>query len=336
MNPKLLAYARASLPLCAACALEACSPSVGYSGGPVPANPTPTPSSVSPASVASGSPGPTLTLQGTGFVPASMVLWNGMSVPITSTGTTQLTASVPARSLLALGGVALAAQNPAPGGGTTTPLPVHVSGPLRVCVAGGGSNVDNGSIDSDISVDGRYVAFAPFASTLVPTDTNATFDVFVRDTCLGAPAVCVPSAQRVSVASDGTKGNGGSGYTATNPELGVAISGDGRYVAFVSAASNLVLRDTNSVDDVFVRDTCLVAEAGCTPATTLVSVGIGGAPATGYSAHPAISRSGRFVAFASAAPNLVAGDGNGAIAWPLCRLCDRVLEPRAGRHQYRG
>lgn len=273
-------------------------------------NPTPTVSSVTPNSIASGSPDIALTLQGSGFIAASTVLWNGVSLPNTSASSTRLTTTVPASSLLTLGDVSVNVQNLGPGGGTSSPLLVHVGGLLRASVAHDGSAVDGGSIDSAISTDGRYVAFASSASNLVSGDTNAHLDVFVRDTCLGAPPGCVPVTQRVSVASDGTEGNGDSGYTTANTEFGVAISGTGRFVAFVSAATNLIPGDTNGVDDIFVRDTCLGAPTGCTPMTTLASVGLGGLPANGMSASPAISRSGRFIAFGSIASNLVAGDTN--------------------------
>jgi hypothetical protein len=275
-------------------------------------NPVPALTGINPSAIAAGSPDTALVLQGTGFVAASTALWNGTALGTTSSAATQLTVTVPAAHLLTLGDIPVAVSNPPPGGATSAALALHVGGPLRVSVAASGANVDGGSIDSAAGVDGRYVAFASGASNLVSADANVAFDVFVRDTCLGAPADCVPTTLRASVASDGTEGDGPSGYTAANPELGVAISGDGRYVAFVSAATNLVPGDTNGFDDVFVRDTCLGAPTGCAPTTTLVSAGVGGVPATSMSAHPAISRSGRFVAFAGSAPNLVAADGNNA------------------------
>ncbi|MBI5285723.1 MAG: thrombospondin type 3 repeat-containing protein, partial [Chloroflexi bacterium] len=87
----------------------------------------------------------------------------------------------------------------------------------------------------------RYVAFYSWATNLVPGDTNGADDVFVRDRVTGA-------TERVSADSAGTQGNGFS-YSPS-------ISGDGRYVAFYSWATNLVPGDTNGADDVFVRDRC--------------------------------------------------------------------------------
>jgi Tol biopolymer transport system component len=102
--------------------------------------------------------------------------------------------------------------------------------------------------------------------------------------------------QRVSVTSRGRQGNGSS--------FGPALSGDGRFVAFRSRASNLVPGDRNRVQDVFVRDRR-------TGTTTRVSVAVDGSEANGDSGGPAISADGRIVAFWSNASNLVPGDTYG-------------------------
>jgi Tol biopolymer transport system component len=140
-----------------------------------------------------------------------------------------------------------------------------------------------------VSTDGRYVAFASSLNDLVPADTGGpgrSRDVFVRDRIAG-------TTTRVSVATDGRQGN----HESDTP----AISGDGRYVAFVSGASNLVPRDRNKAADVFVHDRAKHE-------TTRVSVSSDGAEGDqGGDAYPAISADGRFVAFASSSTNLAAG-----------------------------
>jgi Tol biopolymer transport system component len=131
-----------------------------------------------------------------------------------------------------------------------------------------------------ISADGRYVAFPSLASNLVHGDRNGVSDVFVKDLRTGV----VRSASR-----------GGDGPSFDPP----ALSADGRFVAFVSSATNLVAGDTNGVDDVFVTDMR-------TGHVSRVSGGNG--PAFG---SPAISADGRYVVFRSEASTLVEGDTNG-------------------------
>jgi hypothetical protein len=141
-----------------------------------------------------------------------------------------------------------------------------------------------------ISADGRFVAFSSKANNLVPNDWNADWDVFVRDAITG-------TLECASLAQNGMTGNSMSGYDAP------AISGDGRYVAFESFASNLVSGDTNSKLDVFVRNLR-------TGFTKRVSVDSAGIEADDPSLSPSISADGRFVAFQSYATNLVTGDTN--------------------------
>ena len=142
-----------------------------------------------------------------------------------------------------------------------------------------------------ISADGRYVTINSGAA-LVADDTNEAYDVFLRDTGTG-------TTSRVSVDSTGTEANGSSDSSAP-----IAISADGRYVTFQSAASNLVAGDTNGEYDVFLRDTV----AGT---TSRVSVDSTGSQANDFSDGSAISADGRYVTFTSFASNLVGGDTNG-------------------------
>ncbi|MEG4967989.1 calcium-binding protein [Microcoleus sp. B6-A1] len=142
-----------------------------------------------------------------------------------------------------------------------------------------------------ISPDGRFVAFASPASNLVPGDTNASNDVFVRDTLAN-------TTTRVSVDSAGNQTFGDS-YSPS-------ISGNGRFVVFDSLASNLVPGDTNNRSDIFVRDTLANT-------TTRVSVNSAGNQANDYSYFSSITPDGRFVVFSSNASNLVPGDTNNNI-----------------------
>lgn len=170
------------------------------------------------------------------------------------------------------------------GGGGSGPVgPVATT--LLVSLVSGEPN--SSSFNSAISATGRHVAFDSIASNLVAGDTNALGDVFVRDTQTRI-------TRRVSLGPAGAQAAGGDSSLP-------AISADGRYVAFASGATNLVPGDGNGQSDVFVRD---VLEG----TTIRVSVDeSGNQVATGPSLGPSLSADGRFVAFVSAATDLVAG-----------------------------
>ncbi len=155
-----------------------------------------------------------------------------------------------------------------------------------------GAYGNNWSNAASISADGRYVAFDSFVSNLVSGDTNGRSDVFVHDRL----ASTTGRTTRVSRHSLGNEGN----HNSENP----SISADGRYVAFDSSADNLVSGDTNASFDVFVHDRL----ASTTGRTTRVSRHSLGNEANAHSSGPSISGDGRFVAFESAASNLVSGD----------------------------
>jgi Tol biopolymer transport system component len=145
------------------------------------------------------------------------------------------------------------------------------------------------SINPSISADGRYVAFESDASNLTAADANGTRDVFVRDRFRRVTRLISTSS---------------SEEQALDASFAASISGDGRFVAFESFASNLVGSDANGVRDVFVRDR--------TRGTTRrMSVSSSGVEADLDSHLPSISADGRFVVFESTATNLVAGDTNG-------------------------
>ena len=99
-------------------------------------------------------------------------------------------------------------------------------------VAGISCCVSGGEFPASFSADGRYLAFDSAIDNLVVGDTNNASDVFVSD-------LATSTITRVSVASSGVQGTGGSGSFMPS------ISADGRYVAFASSATNLVGGDTN-------------------------------------------------------------------------------------------
>ncbi len=158
----------------------------------------------------------------------------------------------------------------------------------RVSISSVGIQANGDSEEPSISSDGFIVAFISEATNLVPGDTNDAQDVFVHDLGTGI-------TERVSVASAGTQGD--------DDALTLSLSSNGSFVAFGSFATNLVAGDTNDVIDVFVHD----RDKGT---TARVSIATDGTQANDESFSPAISSSGRFVAFRSDATNLVADDTN--------------------------
>ncbi|MCE9596068.1 MAG: hypothetical protein K8S98_17905 [Planctomycetes bacterium] len=160
----------------------------------------------------------------------------------------------------------------------------------RVSVGSGGVQGNNASSGSALSADGGVVVFTSGASNLVPGDTNGVSDVFVRDRFAG-------TTERVNVDSSGAEQIGGFPPSVT-------ISGDGRWIAFESVATNLVPNDTNGNSDIFLRDRA-------TNVTRRVSVDPSGLQADGDSFGQSLSGDGRWIAFNSRATNLVGGDLNG-------------------------
>ena len=203
----------------------------------------------------------------------------------------------------------------------------------RVSVASNEAQGDNESDEPSISADGRFVAFSSYASNFAAGDGNGNSDVFVRDRRSGTTTL-------VSVSSSGVPGDSFSGAPS--------ISADGRFVAFASLALNLApvsgFHTRVYVHDRRTRRTTLISPAAGdasdpsisadgrvvaltrqrgqrsssvhvhdrrTGRTTRVDVSSRERPATRAGLSPSVSRTGRFVAFASRAANLVAGDRNG-------------------------
>ena len=158
----------------------------------------------------------------------------------------------------------------------------------RVSDASDGTQAKGNSEYSDISLDGRFVVFSASSSNLVSNDTNNSYDIFVHDRQTG-------HIERVSIADNGSQTNNSSNKPA--------ISGNGRFVVFVSKASNLVPNDTNNKEDIFVYDRQ-------TEHIERVSIADNGSQANDKSDTPSISGDGRFVAFVSDASNLVPNDTN--------------------------
>lgn len=160
----------------------------------------------------------------------------------------------------------------------------------RISLTPGGNQGDQASRYPDISGDGSVCVFESSATNFVVSDINTASDIFLRDLSTGV-------TELVSLSSLGSQGSGGS--------FRPCLSSDGRFVAFQSTANDLVLGDTNSSTDVFVRDRL-------NGTLTRVSVDAAGAEAVVGGDDASISADGRWIVFASNSANLVLNDTNGA------------------------
>lgn len=182
--------------------------------------------------------------------------------------------------------------------------------PREILVDVGPDNViANGQSFSPVvnSTGAEIVAYVSLASDLVsgiPLD-GATSQIFATNPCVTAISGCTVTTSLISIGSDGlSAGNG--------PSIEPSISGEGRFIAFASTATNLVSTSTGGAQEIYLRDTCLAEPSACTPQTYLVSATSftsGGAASNGSSSEPVVvsSKTGQFDAFVSTATNLVSG-----------------------------
>jgi hypothetical protein len=279
-------------------------------------NPVPTVSQISPNNLqacgATCSGFFTLTITGTNFsnstdtTQQSVVQWSSASLTtltttlsnmgqITSISSTQITAQV-SNSLLATAGAAtVAVYNPPAagsggGGGTSNTEPFNICSSATPCPpANTASATSTASVTEEtpaVSSDGRYVAYAAVQ--------DGHSQIFLRDTCQGAASSCQSRTTALSVAPDGTAANDDSHAPS--------MSSDARYVAFSSAATNLVSGAPGG-RQIYVRDTCTGASSSCTPETQLISTDSKGSLVGTESILPSVSASGRFIAFVAMTPS---------------------------------
>jgi Tol biopolymer transport system component len=161
----------------------------------------------------------------------------------------------------------------------------------RVSVTSSGGEADGWSSWPAMSADGNIIAYESEASNLVAGDTNTFADVFLLDRETA-------TVTRINVAADGSETNGYSHWPS--------LSGDGRYTAYLSYASNIVAADSNGAWDDFLYD----RETG---QTVLISLTSTGQQVDDLGVDwPVLSGDGRYVVFSSASSVLVPNDTNRA------------------------
>ena len=291
----------------------------------------PTIASVSPSTAVAGGAAFTLSVTGTNYDQDSVVEWDGSPRATKFTNATTLTAQILAADIANAGTNSIVVVNPQGAGAASAAFPYIVTAagagmaakfPQVVSVNTMGGPANGPSESPAISADGRFVAFYSEAKNLVAS--GAAGNVFVRDTCAGTTAACVEVTKAIDVAADGGPANGKTGRQ-------VALSGDGRFVSFMSRATNLVagtVQPTSGYWGVYVRDLCVGTNvpSGCVPRIEMISVGLNGEASNGPSASPSLSGDGRFAAFVSSATNIVPGI---AIAHPQVYVRDTCVGPTA-------
>jgi hypothetical protein len=278
-----------------------------------PSNPPPTVSSVSPPCASPGANLP-LTVTGANFLAGaagssqvSSLNWtlNGshfqFSAPAATISATQITVTIPNADISA-GTASVTVFNPpslplpnvpgssGSGGGTSPATSLTIqSAPCPLAAKGQANPEASATVAEEtpsVSLDGRYVAY-----TAVQEDHS---QIFLRDTCEGVSSGCQPRTTMLSVAADGTPANEDSHAPS--------MSSDGRYIAFSSAATNLV-ENAPPGRQVYLLDTCAGARDSCKPASHLISTDPNGALVGAESILPSVSSSGRFVAFLAITPS---------------------------------
>ena len=276
------------------------------------ASPIPAISSMNPTGAPAGSPSLMLTIMGSNFLPTtdpsggSQVLFNlpttQTTLPNPTITGTQITVMIdssllvnntnPPSPILASVTVRNPPAPPAPGcqfncngsgGGPSNPVTFTIGAPAAAAARASVANTVEET--PALSADGRYVVYTAAHDGHTQT--------FLRDICEGADSGCRPSTILISAAQDGTSGNNDSHWPS--------MSSDGRFVAFTSAASNLV-PGAPSGRQIYLRDTCLGAAPSCAPSTQLISTDASGALVGTEAILPSVSASGRFVAFIAVTP----------------------------------
>ena len=217
----------------------------------------------------------------------------------------------------------LGATAPNPGGAqeifdrstcvTTLSLSTNSCAPITTLIStpDGTTPAGGSSVDSAISSDGRFVAFASTAMNLGVV-SGGVQEIYVRDTCTGANVIvtcAAPSTILISTSDGTTPANALSEHPTISRCTGLSGCATGQFIAFASLASNLGLNISNGIENIFVRNSCLnvLTTTTCTTGTALASQPGGSSPppSDGSSIVPAVSGDGHSVTFLSTAHNLV-------------------------------
>lgn len=307
--------------------VSGCSPGIHF-GPPPPPGPAPVISSISPTSAAASGAGFTLTVNGSHFLSGADLVWRNPGNPgfsggsVTFVSSSMVTLHVPAGVIAIPGSAQIFVFNPDGSADSNTVTftinPGPPGGAQAISTGANGAAPNGNSSDPVLSFNGRFIVFASGATNLVVP--NAQFgEAYLHDTCLGAvgPPACSPSTLLVSAINGGTANSPaeGNGLGGATPSIGFqefssgtgGISPAGRYVGFLSTATNLVTPNT-TMQQAFVRDTCSqLSPSTCTPSTVLASVTQSGGEPNGAASGLIFASNSCHAAFVSAGTDVVSG-----------------------------
>jgi len=301
---------------------------------------------LAPSGVVFGSPSFTLTViasSSNGFQTNTVVEWNGQVLVSTYVDSVTMTATVPANLVAKVGTAYVNTHTPQSGTGmnglsnsiafliygTPNPVPVVTSVTPNTAPACGSSC---GSASVKITIAGS--AFLPTSTNGASTVTFTGVSTSEVETAISVTSITATQIQAVIPGTMLTDADPNAQINVINPPSGVclvncpvlgggpsltpqtftitggaaatavaeetpALSQDGRYVAFSA--------QENETTQIMLRDTCLAAPNGCTPSTKMISVAVDNTPGNADSHTPVISADGRYIAFSSAATNLLEG-----------------------------
>jgi Tol biopolymer transport system component len=266
--------------------------------------------SVTPPWVTQGSGDTVLVLTGAGFVPGTLVQWNGIARPTIVVSSSTLNVTIPATELAAANLAEITVVTPTPN--------AEESNLVLFPIVGSGNTIDRITVGNDASAgsfrpavnrDGSIVAYAE-------EYTSTGFTIFLHNTCLNADASCVPSGQVVSIGLDGQP------IKLTSWPTAPVMSADGRFVAF---ASNPFGFSTSTLSDVILRDTCSgVSE--CSPSTFVPRPNVA---FTTFKSLPSLSADGRYVAFTGGESEGYGFDTATPFIFDTCRGATGTCQPLA-------
>jgi pimeloyl-ACP methyl ester carboxylesterase len=184
---------------------------------PQPPNPVPTVTTLTPASATAGSPAFTLTVDGTGFVAASFVKWNGSQRTTTYISATRVTAAIGAADIAAAGSANVKVVNPSPGGGTSNTLSFTIQPPAANPVPAVSSLIPSSAVAGEPGFALTVVGSNFVGTSFVRWNGSPRSTVFVSPTELTAAisAADIATAGSIAVKVVNPSPGGGTSNTLT-------------------------------------------------------------------------------------------------------------------------